>query len=59
MELGQFKRGTAGGATRCIKAEQMAVLWVLHWIPNQPVWQLETSRKGFCSEISLTEGIYL
>ena len=23
----------------------MAVLWLLHWISNQPVWQLETSRK--------------
>lgn len=24
----------------------MAVLWLLRWISNQPVWQLETSRKG-------------
>lgn len=58
MELGQFKRGMAGGATLRIKGEQMAVRWVLHRIPNQPVWQLESSRRRFCSEISLTEGIY-
>lgn len=58
-----FKRGMTGGVALRItrsKAEQMAVLGVFHRIPNQPVWQLETSRRrtGVCAEISPAEGIH-